>query len=293
MKKLTNIAPLAILLVIISITLAPLSTHAGGIGWHSLMMAKSFAMFCTGAWISDSLRNRLNRKRIIAIVIIAGLCILQYHAVEISYLISKGEPYEWRIIAKIAKWIYFTAFILLGVVMNASWSKKLVDPCDIEVVAYPFRSSVLLHVRKVNNRVFIRNCIMALICFVLYLLLKRFPEKFYYATSEGVRLASRTMAIFPWCGTLIYLYRCCTSNTVINFTNKYPKITQSLTSMLPAAILIMIPMHHLESIFWWEDLIRYPIYLVVIGFAVRFVVCLCKALTTKDFSWKYVFLGYK
>jgi hypothetical protein len=63
--------------------------------------------------------------------------------------------------------------------------------------------------------------------------------------------------------------------------------------MLPAAILIMIPMHHLESIFWWEDLIRYPIYLVVIGFAVRFVVCLCKALTTKDFSWKYVFLGYK
>ena len=293
MKKLTNIASLAILLVIISITLAPLSAHGGGVGWHSLRMAKSFAMFCAGTWVSEFLRNRLNRRRIIAIVIIAVLCILQYLAIEISYLITQGEPYEWRNIAMIAKWIYFTAFILLGVVMNASWSKKLVDPCDIEVVAYPFRSSVLSHVRKVNNRVFIRNCIMALICFVLYLLLKSFPEKFYYVTSEGVRLASRTIAIFPWCGTLIYLYRCCTSNTVISLTNKYPKITQSLTSMLPAAILIMIPMRHLESIFWWEGIIFYPVCLVVIGFVIRFVVCMCKVLSTKDFSWKYVFLGYK
>ena len=293
MNKLANIAPIAVLTVIISITLAPLSIHGGDIGWHSLMMAKSFAMFCTGTWISESLRNRLNRKRIIAIVTIAGLCILQYHAVEISYLVSKGEPYEWRIIAMIAKWIYFTAFILLGLVMNASWSKKLVDPCDIEVVAYPFRSPVLTHVRHANNKVFVRNFLMALICFVLYLMLKRFPEKFYYAMSEGIRVALRMMAIFPWCGTLIYLYRCCTSNTVINFTNKCPKITQSLTSMLPAAILIMIPMHHLESIFWWDGLIFYPVCLVVIGFAIRFVVCMCKVLTTKDFSWKYVFLGYK
>ena len=293
MKKLTNIAPLAILLVIISITLAPLSAHGGGIGWHSLRMAKSFAMFCAGAWISEFLRNRLNRKRIIAIIIIAGLCILQYLAVEIFFYISKGDPFEWRNIAIIAKWVYFTAFILLGLVMNASWSKKLVDPCDVEVVAYPFRSPILTHVRHVNNKAFLKNCLMVLICFVLYLLLKRLPEKFYYATSEGVRLASRTLAIFPWCGTLIYLYRCCTSNTIISLTNKYPKITQSLTSMLPAAILIMIPMHHLESIFWWDGLIFYPVCLVVIGFAIRFVVCMCKVLTTKDFSWKYVFLGYK
>lgn len=293
MNKLANIAPLAILVVIISITLVPLSTHGGGIGWHSLRMAKSFALFCTGAWISEFLRNRLNRKRIIAIIVTAVLCILQYLAVEISFYISEGEPYEWRYIAMIAKWIYFTSFILLGMVINASWSKKLVDPCDVEVVAYPFRSPVLTHVRYVNNKVFLKNCLMALICFVFYLMLKRFPETFYYATSEGVRLALRTIAIFPWCGTLIYLYRSCTSNTVINLTNKYPKITQSLTSMLPAAILIMIPMYHLESIFWWEDLIRYPTYLVVIGFAIRFVVCLCKVLATKEFSWKYVFLGYK
>lgn len=134
---------------------------------------------------------------------------------------------------------------------------------------------------------------MALICFVFYLMLKRFPEKFYYATSEGVRLALRTIAIIPWCGTLIYLYRCCTSNTVINLTNKYPKITQSLTSMLPAAILIMISMHHLASNFWWEDMILYPVCLVVLGVFIRFVVYLCKILTTKEFSWKYVFLGYK
>lgn len=293
MKKLTNIAPLAILLVIISITLAPLSTHGGGIGWHSLMMAKSFAMFCTGAWISESLRNRLNRKRIIAILMIAGLCILQYLAVEIFFYISKGDPFEWRNIAIIAKWIYFTAFILLGVVMNASWSKKLVDPCDVEIVAYPFRSPVLTHVRHINNKAFLKNCLMVLICFAFYLVLKRFPEKFYYATSEEVRLASRTIAIFPWCGTLIYLYRCCTSNTVISLTNKYPKITQSLTSMLPAAILIMIPMCNLRSIFWWDGLIFYPVCLVVIGFAIRFVVCMYKVLTTKDFGWKYVFLGYK
>lgn len=293
MNKLSNIAPLAILVVIISITLAPLSTHGGGIGWHSLRMAKSFALFCTGAWISEFLRNRLNRKRIIAIIVTAVLCILQYLAVEISFYISEGEPYEWRYIAMIAKWIYFTSFILLGMVINASWSKKLVDSCDVEVVAYPFRSPVLTHVRHLNNKVFLKNCVMALICFVFYLMLKRFPEKFYYATSEGVRLALRTIAIIPWCGTLIYLYRCCTSNTVINLTNKYPKITGSLTSMLPAAILIMISMHHLASNFWWEDMILYPVCLVVLGVFIRFVVYLCKILTTKEFSWKYVFLGYK
>lgn len=293
MNKLANIAPLAILVVIISITLAPLSTHGGGIGWHSLRMAKSFALFCTGAWISEFLRNRLNRKRIIAIIVTAVLCILQYLAVEILFYISEGEPYEWRYIAMIAKWIYFTSFILLGMVINASWSKKLVDPCDVEVVAYPFRSPVLTHVRYVNNKVFLKNCLMALICFMFYLMLKRFPEKFYYATSEGVRLALRTIAIIPWCGTLIYLYMCCTSNTVINLTNKYPKITQSLTSMLPAAILIMISMHHLASNFWWEDMILYPVCLVVLGVIIRFVVYLCKILTTKEFSWKYVFLGYK
>lgn len=293
MNKLSNIAPLAILVVIISITLAPLSTHGGGIGWHSLRMAKSFALFSTGAWISEFLRNRLNRKRIIAIIVTAVLCILQYLAVEILFYISEGEPYEWRYIAMIAKWIYFTSFILLGMVINASWSKKLVDPCDVEVVAYPFRSPVLTHVRHINNKAFLKNCLMVLICFALYLVLKRFPEKFYYATSEEVRLASRTIAIFPWCGTLIYLYRCCTSNTVISLTNKYPKITQSLTSMLPAAILIMIPMCNLRSIFWWDGLIFYPVCLVVIGFAIRFVVCMYKVLTTKDFGWKYVFLGYK
>lgn len=293
MNKLTNIAPLAVLMVIISITLAPLSTHGGHIGWHCLMMAKSFAMFCTGAWISEFLRNRLNRKRITTICVFAGLCVLQYLAVEILFYTSSGHASDWRTIAMIAKSIYFTAFLLLGVVINASWSKKLVDPCDVEVVAYPFRSPVLTHVRHLNNKAFLKNCLMALICFALYLVLKRFPEKFYYATSEGVRLASRTIAIFPWCGTLIYLYRCCTSNTVISLTNKYPKITQSLTSMLPAAILIMIPMCNLRSIFWWDGLIFYPVCLVVIGSAIRFVVCMCKVLTTKDFSWKYVFLGYK
>ena len=293
MNKLEHIAPIAILMVIISITLAPLSTHGGGIGWHCLMMAKSLAMFCAGAWISEFLRNRLNRKRIICISIIAAFCVIQYLAVQIAYYMSEAITYEWRNIAVIAKCIYFTTFLLLGVVMNASWSRRLVDPCDVEVVAYPFRNPVLAHVKLVNNKVFLNNCCWAVVCFVLYLIMKRFPEKFYYSTSEGVRMTLRTLAIFPWCGTLIYLYRCCTSNTIQNLTSKFPKITQALTPMLPAAILIMIPMRHLGSIFWWDGLIYYPVCMMVIGFAIRFVVCLYKVLTAKDFSWKYVFLGYK
>ena len=293
MNKLANIAPLAVLMVIISITLAPLSTHGGGVGWHCLMMAESLAMFCAGAWISEFLRNRLNRKRIICIAIIAVICVIQYLAVEIVYYMTEANPYEWRYIAMVAKCIYFTTFLLLGVVMNASWSKRLVDPCDVEVVAYPFRKPVLTHAKHVNNKVFLNNCCWAVVCFVLYLIMKRFPEKFYYITSEGIRMALRTLAIFPWCGTLIYLYRCCTSNTVQNLTNKFPKITQFLTSMLPAAILLMIPMHHLGTIMWWVDLIRYPIYLAITGFVIRFAVCLCKILTSESFDWKYVFLGYK
>ena len=293
MNKLANIVPLAILMVIISITLAPLSTHGGGVGWHCLMMAKSLAMFCAGAWISEFLRNRLNRKRIICIAIIAVICVVQYLAVEIAYYMTEANAYEWRYIARAAKCIYFTTFLLLGVVMNASWSKRLVDPCDVEVVAYPFRKPVLTHAKQVNNKVFLSNCCWAVVCFMLYLIMKRFPEKFYYTTPEGVRMAMRTLAISPWCGTLIYLYRCCTSNTVMKLTHKYPKSTQFLTSMLPAAILLMIPMHHLESIMWWVDLIRYPIYLVVTGFLIRFAVCLCKILTSERFDWKYVFLGYK
>lgn len=293
MNKLTNIAPLAALMVIIAITLAPLSTHGGRIGWHCLMMAKSFAMFCTGAWISEFLRNRLNRKRITMICILAGLCVLQYLAVEIAFYTSDGHAYEWRTIAMIAKSIYFTAFLSLGVVMNASWSRRIVDPRDVEVVAYPFRNTVLTHIKQSNNKVFLRDCLRAVLCFGLYLILKIFPEKFYSIAPEGVWIASRTLAIVPWCGTLIYLYRCITSNTAISITSKFPKITQSLISMLPAAILLMLPMHHLGSIMWWIDLIRYPIYLVVIGFIIRFAISLCKVLSSKDFSWKYVFLGYK
>ena len=293
MNKLANIAPLAILMVIISITLAPLSTHGGRIGWHSLMMAKSLAMFCAGSWMSEYLRNRLNRKRIIGVAIIAGVCVIQYLALEIAFYISDAQAYEWRHIALVSKYIYFTTFLLLGVVMNASWSKRLVDPCGVEVVAYPFRNPVLAQVKQANNKVFLNNCCWVAMCFVLYMILKLFPEMFYYATSEGVGMASRTLAIIPWCGTLISLYRCCTSNVAINLTNKSPKIAQSVSSMLPAAILLMLPMHHLGTIMWWVDLIRYPIYLVITGLVIRFAVCLCKILTSERFDWKYVFLGYK
>ena len=88
MNKLANIAPVAILMVIISITLAPLSAHGGGIGYHCLKMAKSLAMFCAGAWFSEFLRNRLSRKHLITIVIIGGMCIIQYWIID-SFIVHR------------------------------------------------------------------------------------------------------------------------------------------------------------------------------------------------------------
>ncbi|MBE6231749.1 MAG: hypothetical protein E7117_05185 [Bacteroidales bacterium] len=53
-------------------------------------MAQSFAMFCIGTWISEYLRNRLNRRTLTVIGIFTGVCILQYSAIEIYALMGCG-----------------------------------------------------------------------------------------------------------------------------------------------------------------------------------------------------------
>lgn len=53
-------------------------------------MAQSFAMFCIGTWISEYLRNRLNRRTLTVIRIFTGVCILQYSSIEIYALMGCG-----------------------------------------------------------------------------------------------------------------------------------------------------------------------------------------------------------
>ena len=295
MKKILNITPLAIIMVIISITLAPLSAHGGGIGYHCLKMAKSFAMFCTGALVSEFLRNRLSRKHLITIGIIAGICIIQYFIIEILFIYLEGEAYLWRTPAMIGKFVYFLAFFCLGLIMNTSCNRTSVDTSNADVIIYPFRQNIVNRTGLKNNGRLLKDCISAVICLGLYLTMKRLPEniQFYYSTSEGLRLALRTLAIMPWFATLIFVYKVCMSDLLIDLTRRLSRLSQSVASMFPAAILIMVPMQTYSPFFWWQDLIIYFILLILLSIAIRFVTQLCKLLFSKTFEWKYIFHGSK
>ena len=90
MKRIKNVALLAILMALISILLVPLALYGNRIGYHCLNMAQSFAMFCIGTWISEYLRNRLNRRTLTVIGIFIGVCILQYSSIKIYALMGCG-----------------------------------------------------------------------------------------------------------------------------------------------------------------------------------------------------------
>lgn len=293
MKRINNIAPLAILMALISISLVPLALYGNRVGYHCLNMAQSFAMFCLGAWISEYLRTLLNRGILTMIGIFAGVCILQYFALEVYALTDKENLYIARKFAPACKCLYYSSFVLFGIMVNVSWSKKIQGSTNEELVVYPFRSNDALQKSSgsSDNR-FVWNCLGAIICFSLYLTMKLLPEKFYSYTSEIIRLLSRTFAIIPWMGTLLFLYKCLMSHEIIRFTNRYPRLREAITSMLPAAILLMLPVHTMASGCWWEDIARFPIYLIVLSIIARFTIRIIKCLFSKGFGWKYIILGY-
>lgn len=294
MKRIKNIAPLAILMALISISLVPLALYGNRIGYHCLNMAQSFAMFCIGTWISEYLRNRLNRRALTVIGIFIGVCILQYSAIEIYALCSKENLYMARTIAPICRCLYYSSFILFGIIVNVSWNRKIQGNTNEELVVYPFRSNNALQMSSgsSHNR-FVWNCLSAIACFSLYLAMKQLPEKFYSYTSDTLRLLSRTFAIIPWMGTLLYLYKCLMSHEIIIYIHQFSRLSEAITSMLPAAVLLMLPVHSIAVGCWWEDLIRFPIYLIVLSIIIRFAIRIIKCLFSKKFGWKYIMLGYE
>ncbi len=249
-------------------------------------------MFCTGAWLSEYLRNRLNRKLLIGMGISAGLCFMQFFVIDALFIYLGGQAYLWRTPVMIGRTVYFIGFIFLGIIMNMSLSRKNVDADDVEDVVYPFRYSTFAQPLSVHDGRLLKDFLSAIVCFGLYLTMKRLPEniQFYYSTSEALRLAIRSIAIIPWIATLIFVYQVCCSDPVRIFISRFSKLSVYLSSMLPAAILVMIPMQHIGTIFWWVDLIRYPIYLILLSMLIRFLIQLCICLFSKSFGWKYILI---
>ena len=276
MRKLNNIAPLVVLVIILTMAIAPMAIHGQRLGYHALNIAKSLGLFSLGAWLAEYLKESLKRKHYIWIGSATAICFLQYLALEITY--ASGVEFSNIVhVAMIGRWIYYLSFVFVGIACSSMSMKPInkYSSCGLKAL--------------------IHNTALAFIFLGLYLIMKILPEKvwFYNLSTEAFRIAIRTLAIFPWITTLICVNRCMKCEVFVSILAKWPRLTQGIISLFPASIFILLTMYHLESIKWWMDLIRYPIYVIILSISCRLVVSLVKALASKDFNWKYILIGIK
>lgn len=277
MRNSSNLIPLAAFISIVGVILMPLSKLGGVYSWPCTTIAIAVSLFYIGCLIAKKIQKGLSKKVLIGLGVIALAFFLQKYIADAIYY--KRPLYDcyfayWafiRLSIHTLHWLlYYVAFILMGVVVNSS-------------------------IQKPHENRFWKDLISGCSCFILYMVLSilpRVPEIYNHLTIFSITLL-RISALVPMLGTLVYVYRCVTSERVLRWGNKYRILAQILIAMCPGAIFLTVINYSRN--FNALAILIFPIiaylFSVVYRFAVKFLNRVCRMLVDKDFGWKEILIG--
>ena len=259
---------------IVGVILMPLSKIGGVYSWPCTTIAIAVSLFYIGGLITEKIHGKVSKKLLVGIGVVALAFLLQkYIADAIYYKRPVHDCYNayWSFSIESLHWfMYYAAFILVGIVAGSSMTK--------------------LHDNKDR---FWKDLISGCSCFVLYMVistLPRVPEIYNHLTLSSITIL-RITALIPMLGTLVYVYRCVMSERILGWVNKYRIIAQILVAMCPGAIfLTIINYSHSVLAILILPFIAY-ILSVLYRFTIKLLKGLYKALFNKDFGWKEIFIG--
>ncbi len=277
MRNSSNLIPLAAFISIVGVILMPLSKLGGVYSWPCTTIAIAVSLFYIGCLIAKKIQKGLSKKVLIGLGVIALAFFLQKYIADAIYY--KRPLYDcyfayWafiRLSIHTLHWLlYYVAFILMGVVVNSS-------------------------IQKPHENRFWKDLISGCSCFILYMVLSilpRVPEIYNHLTIFSITLL-RISALVPMLGTLVYVYRCVTSERVLRWGNKYRILAQILIAMCPGAIFLTVINYSRN--FNALAILIFPIiaylFSVVYRFAVKFLNRVYRMLVDKDFGWKEILIG--
>ena len=277
MRNSSNLIPLAAFISIVGVILMPLSKLGGVYSWPCTTIAIAVSLFYIGCLIAKKIQKGLSKKVLIGLGVIALAFFLQKYIADAIYY--KRPLYDcyfayWafiRLSIHTLHWLlYYVAFILMGVVVNSS-------------------------IQKPHENRFWKDLISGCSCFILYMVLSilpRVPEIYNHLTIFSITLL-RISALVPMLGTLVYVYRCVTSERVLGWGNKYRILAMILIAMCPGAIFLTVINYSRN--FNALAILIFPIiaylFSVVYRFTVKFLNRVYRMLVDKDFGWKEILIG--
>jgi len=275
MMNLHNLLPFAAFTSIVGVILMPLSKIGGVYSWPCTTIAIAVSLFYIGCFIAEKIHGKASKKSLVGIGVVALAFLLQKYIADAIYY--KRPLYDcyiayWAImrlsIHTLHWFLYYAAFVLMGIVANLS-------------------------IQKPHENRFWKDLISGCSCFVLYMVLStlpRVPEIYNHLTLSSITIL-RITALIPMLGTLVYVYRCVTSERASSWVNKWRNPTQILVSMCPGAIFLTIINFSPNAL----AILILPIIAYILSILYRFTLKLLKslymALFNKDFGWKEILIG--
>lgn len=272
MKHQPYLTPFAAFITIVCVVLTPLAWQSDIFRWPCNRMAISACLFYMGCVLAEFLKSRLSRKLRIVIICIAAVCFMQYFCMDALLLDTNFDREFYHLMmgwgVKLSWLFFYLSFLLAGMLMH------------------PYQN--------IQNR-FTKDFASGVTCFVLYLIMCVVPRipGFFLNTSEELRLVIRIFRVVPWMATLVYVYRCVTSERVLGWVNKYRILAMILIAMCPGAIFLTVINYSRN--FNALAILIFPIiaylFSVVYRFAVKFLNRVYRMLVDKDFGWKEILIG--
>lgn len=273
MKKLL---PLSTFVTIVVVLLSPLSLIGGIYSWPCVRLAVALCLFYVGCHIGEKLSGKIGKGWRIGLSVAATLMLSQKFIHDFIYdkalclnLDSFNVMFwDFSSLFAITWYLFFSAFILIGIVVNSALSQ-----CE-------------------ESDRFWEDLFSGFTSFTLYMvacILPKMPE-FFTNVSDLVLHLVRFASVLPMVCTLVYVYRCVQSEKVRSWVTNMPRLAQVIASMCPGAIFLMI-FYSTADRFAPLALVLLPTMAYIFSVIYRFVFRLLKAIISKDFGWKEVLLG--
>ena len=265
----SSLVPLAAFTTIVGFVFYPLRWLSDTAALPLGMLASSFCVFVIGCYIAEIFKNKISRKGLKYIVIVAllfGFYIFIDDGIS-SWRYAPPESILWY------PWYYVRLtgmnpfFLYLGMIVNHCSYRIPYKP-------YPFRTH-----GSIKRDIFIS--LLSLFAYVSTMYGTCMPAFFEDISVQAawiVRYIIRIICFAPWIMLLVSLYRCLTSSWVYRVTAKVSKIITFLAYLAPIAIWriwsIRFPVYGLYEMFAF--LILVVTFTIYIRLAFRFIQRLVK-----------------
>ena len=229
MKKKSMPSTLAVFVTIVGTLLLPLSQRSDIFMWPCSRMAISVCLFFIGCVIAEYLNMRLNKTWKAGVACLAVICLVQYFYMDAMHLdVNIDKDLYHLMLGKsimLNCMVFYLSFLFLGILIHSGTMEKHDEITGI----------------KTTDK-FAKDLVSGSVCFAVFLAMWVLPrtEWVFPNTSEGLRFLLRIIRLIPWSATLIYVYRCATSDKVVSFMERRPKITKVAAGICPIVVAYVL-----------------------------------------------------